>query len=388
MKIAAISDLHLGFRQFDKVSPEGINQREVDVSRTFSRAVDLIIAEAPDLVTVAGDLFHHSHPSNPAIVHAFNEFARLRRALPRAEVIIVSGNHDAPRTADAGNILQLFRSLRMHVVERAAETIELPALDCEILAVPDVVGIERPTLRPSTTRRHRVLLLHGEIAGMVPVRTPHDIDLAALHSGAWSFVHLGHWHVAREVAPGAWYSGSIDYTSSNPWGELAEQAERGVQGKGFLVHDLAVQTTRFVPVPASRPYLDLGPIGCGDLTAAEIDQAIAREVETTFGRLAGAVARVVLLNCERHRLRELDQDALRVYRAEALSFQVVAKPPEAVASLVSVDQAKHTSLEDLLRRAIAERPLSPDIDRDALSGLGARFLATARQTTAPVAVEA
>lgn len=395
MRVAHLADLHIGFRQFDAMAPSGINQREQDVADTLSRTIDAVIAESPDLVVIAGDVFHYSHPSNAATVHAFNAFARLRKALPHAEVVMVAGNHDAPRTSDAGCMLQLFRSLRIHVVERAAETIELPALDCEILAVPDVVGIERPTLRPSTTRRHRVLLLHGEIAGMVPVRTPHDIDVAALHSDAWSVVCLGHWHVAREVAPGAWYSGSIDYTSSNPWGELAEQHERGVQGKGFLVHDFVdglpdgyARVTRFVPVPASRPYLDLGPIWCGELTAAEIDQAIAREVETTFGRLAGAVARVVLLNCERHRLRELDQDALRGYRAEALSFQVVAKPPEAVASLVSVDQAKHTSLEDLLRRAIAERPLSPDIDRDALSGLGARFLAAARQTATPVAVEA
>lgn len=388
MKIAALSDLHLGFRQFDALSPDGINQREADVSNTFTRAIDLVIAEAPDLVTVAGDVFHQSHPSNPAIVHAFNQFARLRKALPATEILVIAGNHDAPRRSDAGCILQLFRSLRIHVVEHAAETIELPALDCEVLAVPDVVGIERPTLRPSTTRRHKVLLLHGEIAGLLPVRTVHDIDAAALHAEAWDVVCLGHWHVAREVAPGAWYSGSLDYTSTNPWGEIAEQAERGVNGKGFLVHDLTARTTRFVPLPASRAFLDLGPIYCGDATAAEIDAAIAREVDTTFGAIDGAVARVVLVDCERHRLRELDQEAIRAYRARALSFQLVTRPPEAVASLVTVEAAKHTSLEALLHRAIAERPLPPDTDRDALLGLGARFLSATRQSAAPVAVEA
>lgn len=388
MKIVHSADWHAGHRQFDKLTEEGLNVREADVAQTITRTVTAIIAEAPDLFVFGGDLFHFSHPSNPAIVHVFNELARLRKALPSCEMVIVSGNHDAPRTADAGNILQLFRSLRIHVVERAAETIELPALDCEVLAVPDVVGIERPTLRPSTTRRHRVLLLHGEIAGMLPVRTAHDIDVAALNAEAWDLIALGHWHVAREVAPRAWYSGSLDYTSTNPWGEIAEQAERGVNGKGFLVHDLAAHTTRFVPLPASRAFLDLGPIHCGDATAAEIDAAIAREVDTTFGKLDGAVARVELVDCERHRLRELDQDAIRAYRARALSFQLVARPPEAVASLVTVEAAKHTSLEALLHRAIAERPLPPDVDRDALTRLGATFLATTRQSAAPVAVEA
>lgn len=393
MRVLHTADIHAGFRQFDALTDDGLNVREHDVAQTLTRAVTAMIAEAPDLLVIGGDVFHQSHPSNPAIVHTFNEMARLRKALPACEIVMVSGNHDAPRTADAGSILQLFRSLRIHVVERAAETIELPALDCEVLAVPDVVGIERPTLRPSTMRRHKVLLLHGEIAGMLPVRTAHDIDAAALHADAWDCICLGHWHVAREVAPGAWYSGSLDYTSTNPWGELAEQAERGVNGKGFLVHDIAAhnlapRTTRFVPVPASRAFLDLGPIHCGDLTAAEIDAAIAREIDTTFGAIDGAVARVVLVDCERHRVRELDQEALRSYRARALSFQLVTRQPEAVASLVTVEAAKHTSLEALLHRAIAERPLPPDLNRDALIGLGARFLATTRQSAAPVAVEA
>ena len=48
----------------------------------------------------------------------------------------------------------------------------------------------------------------------------------------WDYVALGHYHVYRSVAPNAFYSGSLDYTSTNPWGELAEERELGIQGKG------------------------------------------------------------------------------------------------------------------------------------------------------------
>jgi DNA repair exonuclease SbcCD nuclease subunit len=388
MRIAHLADLHLGFRQFDRLAPSGINQREQDVADTFARAIDLVIAQAPDVVVIGGDVFHHSHPSNPATVHAFNGFARLRKALPAAPIVIVAGNHDAPRTSDAGCMLQLFRGLRMHVVERAAEVLVFPELDLEVLAVPDVVGIERPSLRPTTASRHKVLLLHGEIAGMLPVATSHDIAVHELHADAWDVVCLGHWHVAREVAPRCWYSGSIDYTSTNPWGELAEQAERSVRGKGFLVHELTTGETEFVPLPPSRAYVDLGPIDCAALSAAEIDAAIQREVIPELGTIDDAVARLVLTNCPRHRLRELDQDALRALRERALHLQLVPRAPEAAPALVSVEQAKRTSLEVLLRTALTTRDLPPDLDRTELVDAGALFLKRATDATRPVAVEA
>jgi len=388
MRLVHMADLHLGFRQFDRQAPSGINQREQDVAETFVRVIDAVIAEQPQLIVIGGDIFHHSHPSNPATVHAFNGFARLRKALPATEIVMVAGNHDAPRTSDGGCMLQLFRSLRIHVVERAAETIELPALDCEILAVPDVVGIERPELRPSTTRRHRVLLLHGEIAGMVPVRTPHDIDLGALHADAWSYVALGHWHVYREVAPGAYYSGSIDFTSTNPWGEIEEARVRGVPGKGFIVHDIATGGHRFVPVAASRALLDLGPIPCADLTAWNIDGAIQDAVDSSLVPIDGAVVRIVLQDCQRHRLRELNQDAIRALRTRALHVQLVPRVPEVASTSVTMDTAKHTSLEVLLSRALQEREIPPDMNRDALVMAGGRFLKNATRGNAAVAVEA
>ena len=64
MRLVHLSDLHLGFRQYHRQTPAGMNQREADVAATFSRAVDQIIALAPALVVIGGDVFHTVRPTN------------------------------------------------------------------------------------------------------------------------------------------------------------------------------------------------------------------------------------------------------------------------------------------------------------------------------------
>src|SRR5207237_2918062 len=103
MRLVHLSDLHLGYRQYQRLTPTGINQREADVARTFQRAVDRIVELAPELALIAGDVFHTARPTNAAILHAFRQFVRLKTSLPDAIVVIVAGNHDTPRTTETGS---------------------------------------------------------------------------------------------------------------------------------------------------------------------------------------------------------------------------------------------------------------------------------------------
>lgn len=393
MKMVHLADLHLGFRQFDKLAPSGVNQREVDVARTASRAIEQVIAEAPDLIVIGGDVFHQTRPSNPAIVHAFTMFSRLREALPNCEIVAVAGNHDAPRTADAGCILQLFKSLGFHIVERAVEERVFPKLDTYVMCVPDVVGIQRPKLVPGEEGRqftHRVLLMHGEIAGVIRVKTAHDIDPMDLNADAWSYIALGHYHVYREVAPRAYYSGSLDYVSSDPWGEMREQAERGIGGKGFAVHNLATGEHRFVPVQVSRPFVDLPAIDCTGMTARDVDQAIAEAVESSIVAIDNAVVRVVLQQCPRSLARDLNAAAIREYRARALHFQIDVRKPEA--GVVALDTGTGTSrrtVNDVAREYFTACEIPAAVPRADLVNTAMAHLRAAddQATSAPQLVE-
>src|SRR3954470_793131 len=100
MRLVHLSDLHLGYRQYQRLTPGGINQREADVAATFRTAIDRIIALRPSAVVIAGDIFHSVRPTNQAILWAFLQFSRLRQALPDAAIVLVAGNHDIPRLAE------------------------------------------------------------------------------------------------------------------------------------------------------------------------------------------------------------------------------------------------------------------------------------------------
>ncbi|MGV3707586.1 MAG: metallophosphoesterase family protein [Gemmatimonas sp.] len=384
MKLLHFADSHLGFRQFSRQAENGINQREIDVATTFARAVEQMIMHRPDIIVIGGDVFHQSHPTNNAILHANASFRRLRQGLPHIPIIMVSGNHDAPRTADSGCILPLFRDHNITVVQNHVEEFEIPELDLYVMAVPDVIGIERGGLQPRKYAKHRVLLMHGEIAGMIAVSTPQEIPVEDLHADTWSYIALGHYHVYRQVAPNAFYSGSLDYTSTNPWGELIEQDERHVPGKGFIVHDLSTGTHRFQPVGPSRAFEQIATIDCADLKSEDIDTQIRIAVETR-PHFDNGVMRVVLTNCPRHRLRELDQKAIREYRLRALHFQIDCRKPEAQTPTLDLAPSdRRMSLNHTARVFFETCDISPDVNRNAFVTDAMEYLRRADDSLAPV----
>ena len=325
MRLVHLSDIHLGFRQYQRQTPTGINQRETDVAASLRRVIDTVIELHPDIVLIAGDVFHTVRPTNPAILHAFFEFSRLMRMLPDATVVMVAGNHDTPRTAETGCILRLFKPLGITVVDGEAKRIPIDRLDLMILAVPDMQG-KRPLLEPDPSAKYNILLLHGEIEGVLPKygreldRSPMEITREELGADKWDYVALGHYHVYRSVAPNAFYSGSLDYTSTNPWGELAEEREAGIAGKGIIEHDLANKTHTFHPIPPSRPWVDLAPLSGSGLSPAALDEAIREALEKCEGgidekdRAAGRARRAAA-----HPARPGSQGFARV-QAEGAAF--------------------------------------------------------------------
>src|SRR6185437_5022133 len=162
VKLAHIADPHLGARQYHRTTPTGINQREADVAQAFRAAIDGVIAARPEIVVVAGDLFHTVRPTNAAIVFAFRQFQRLREALPESPIVLIAGNHDTPRSSETGSILRLFTELGVTVATDEPRRVVYPALDLSVLAVPHqaLVGGTRPALRPDGTEAYRVLVLH------------------------------------------------------------------------------------------------------------------------------------------------------------------------------------------------------------------------------------
>jgi exonuclease SbcD len=391
MRLVHLSDLHLGYRQYQRLTPTGINQREADVAHTFKRAMDQVIALRPDLILIAGDVFHSSRPSNAAILHAFRQFLRVRAELPDASIVMVAGDHDTPRTTESGSIMGLFEQIGVHVAAAEAKRFTIPERELSVLAVPDVPG-PKPELVPDPGARHNVLVIHADVVDVVP-RFYAELDRAAvqltraeLSTSRWSYTALGHYHVHRRVADNAYYSGSLDYTSLNVWGDKHDEEEYGLTGKGFVEFDLDSGEYTFHRVPGSRDFVELPDIKARDMSVVDLNAAIKKAVEKHKGGIDDKVVRLIVRDVPRAVARELDHRMLREYKRRALSFHLDTRKPDIARRQVAGAPERRASVADVVREQLRARQIPSDLDRDRLVELGMKYLSDADAFPATVAL--
>jgi hypothetical protein len=382
MRLAHLADPHLGFRQFHRLNERGRNQREVDVALAFTRAIDGVIAERPDAVVVAGDLFHAVRPTNSAILHAVQQFHRLRRALDNAPIVVIAGNHDTPRSTDTTSIFGLLHEIGLHVADTSARRFAFPGLDLSIFAVPHQALFETPrvALEPAGPECHQVLVIHGETPGLFgddhSTAEPGGAHLSSDDLRAnWTYVALGHYHVQHQVGARQWYAGALDYCSPNPWGELRAERDSRMKGKGWLLVDLDAGMAQRRPIEAPRRFLDLPWLDANEMAAPELDRLIADSVAVVDGGIAGAVVRQVVRNVARPVARELDHARIRGWKAEALHFQLDLRRPDAsTRQSASGAPGKPETLPETLASYLRERTLPPGIDHGRFVQRGVEML--------------
>lgn len=252
LRIAHFSDTHLGYRNWSHSRSDGTNCREFDVFQSFKAVLDQIIEADPHLVIHAGDFFDKARPSNRTVVsayHALRWFQSVRGGRP---FVLIAGNHDSPRLAESGNILELFATIPgMHVFWKGSTESLLLDSGCEhwkdlpathICAIPHAALVrqslaENPPM-PLTSAAINILVLHG-LANAVraSVKVTSEFDENLLGASRWDYVALGDYHSYQRLDKNMYYPGSTDFTSSNFWDEKAE--------KGWILADLTELTYEF-----------------------------------------------------------------------------------------------------------------------------------------------
>lgn len=379
MIIAHIADLHLGYRAYHRVTARGVNAREADVADAFREAVDAIVRIGPDLMLVAGDVFHTVRPSNSAIAEAFRQFSSLRDRLPDVPIVMIAGNHDSPRSSDTGNILSLFREIpRVEVVTEEAQRVRLEAMGTSVLCLPHnaLARAEEIDLSPDPEAAVNVMMLHGTIAGSAAegkiryVSEYGGVSVTDTDIGPerWDYVALGHYHIATALAPNMWYAGGIERTSTNVWAE-ADGA------KGFVVYDTERRAAIFHPV-RTRPVLDLPRISAAGRAAAEVDEAIEAAVAEIPGGVEGKIVRLVVADIPRHVVRELNHRRIRELKAEALHFHLDPRAPEVNRVVGSGAPMRRQTLQEQVEGYLTRHwtPSSDAIDRARLVELARGYL--------------
>ena len=391
MKLAHLADLHLGFRQFDRQTSKGANQREVDIAEAFKRAVDDILEQQPDLIVIAGDLFHSVRPTNAAILYCFRQLHRVRAGLPNVPIVIIAGEHDTPRSTETGSILRLYEALGVEIAVEDARRIVFPKLDCAVLAVPQqsLLKADRPALRPEPGGpTFNILVTHGRYGGLGEERGTveyggAELTRELLAPEKWDYIALGHYHTAQGVAANAWYAGSLEYLPPNPWGQLQddEDAAKGKKrraGKGYLLVELPGARVTFRPIEPTRRHIDLPFIQGAGLNARELDAAIAERAGAA--KIDDQIVRLVVWDVERATARDLDHAAIRALKARALNFQLDLRRPQAqrlAGASAGAGGARRQSLTDTVRDFLGRRPLDAELNRETFVKLGVDYLEAA-----------
>ena len=383
MKIAHLADLHLGYRAYHRITSRGINQREADVADAFRHCVRRVIDLRPDLVLIAGDVFHTVRPSNTAIAEAFRQLCVLTESLRGVPVVMIAGNHDSPRSADTGNILSLFREIdNVRVVYDECSPVRLDEIDTTVLCLPHVaLAVDHQTrMDPDPKSAHNVLMLHGTIAG---AEADEKLRYVTEYGGAvvqdtdvgpdrWTYVALGHYHIATELAPNMWYPGGIERTSANIW------MEKGP--KGFLIYDTDAGEARLEPVD-TREIIDLPWIDGQGLGAEEVDGRILAAVERIPDGVHGKMVRMVVTDVPRNVVRELNHRRIREWKAEALHFHLDARPPEVRRRSASGAPARRQTIREQVESWLQHtwKPSRAGIDGGRLVKMGGEYIDVAEE---------
>lgn len=372
MKIAHLSDLHLGYRAYNRLAPGGINIRERDVARAFRSVVDRVIDAEPQLIVVAGDVFHSVRPSNSSIADAFHHFARLSAKLPDSRIVIIGGDHDTPRSVESGSILRLFREIpNVRVVDQGMEVVQLPELDANVKAVSHTGMMSNPFLKPEGDAGTNVLVLHGA-HDQETLSAFHDYSgilfhVSELHPELWDYVALGHYHEFESIKDNVVYAGAIERTSNNIWREKA--------AKGFVLFDSESREVEHVAID-TRPVIDLKPISSANQhTTDGLNAEIRKRVEAIRDGVKDKIVRLVIYDLPREMLRDLDHRFIRECKAQALHFQLDTKRPQ-TARAVAGERGRYQTLEQELEAFILHQwhPGSKEVAKERVLELAQKYL--------------
>ncbi|KUK43799.1 MAG: exonuclease SbcCD subunit D [Methanothrix sp.] len=366
MKIVHMADSHLGFSAYGRVDRWGRNQREEMIYQGFGEIIEKIIDLAPDAVVHAGDVFHHVRPRIRPLYVFKQSLERLTEAgIP---VIIISGNHDAPKSYAAQSPFTLFEGMEgVHIAHHYRyERFEIDG--CQFHCIPFCLGPEDyleefrkvQEFRMESSPGRDVLVMHGLVEALWDRRLrtvgEHELKESFL-KGDFSYIALGHYHGQAQVAQNAWYSGSVEYFR---FGEAKDD-------KGLLLVDLDSGRVEQIPV-RERYMIDLDPVDCAGLSSREIEEAVAAVCDDVG--LKDKIVRLRLKDASREAYRSLRQRFIGELKNQALHLEIL---PEFKEDLPIIEtepmDSKELPLEfkKFIEGEAAEGGIPPTIKEDVVS---------------------
>jgi DNA repair exonuclease SbcCD nuclease subunit len=327
MRFIHFADTHLGYSDYSKVDAVyGVNRREQDFYDAWWRVIKAIVAEKPDFVVHAGDLFQSPRPNNRAIAVALEGLSQLAEA--NIPFVVVAGNHSTPRIRAWGNIFEALSVLPnvqacyQGRYEKFVIRHPISGKSCVIHCLPHCslsAELEKAyaELHIDSTASWNMLVAHG---GWRSAKGDNGLerrmgefneqfleDPETRYGIQFDYIALGHYHRHLAINDHTFYSGSTERTSFNEAGYTS----------GYIRGDLERRAWEYVMIP-SRPMRRLQPLDC----AGKTPQEIMRTLEHHAGaEIHDALISLELQNLARDTYLQLDLGAVDQLFAAAFHFE-------------------------------------------------------------------
>lgn len=376
MKIVHLADLHLGYRSYNKLDENGFNLRELDVIEAFRESLRLINDIKPDLIIIAGDVFHKPRPSNLTLFQTIHRFHVFRKYC-KAPIVIVSGNHESVKSLESGNVLSILEKTteNLFVIDGTIKELEFKDLQILFVGVPynALPELENKTLIPDKNYKYNILSMHCSYDSVkCPELSKHGseelIDSDKINGSQWDYVALGHYHKFTELEENIYYSGAIERTSSNVWQEAKDP-------KGFIEYNLETKKIKFHKLETPRKVFDIKRIDAGSLTAEEINLRIEEEV-LKIKDFENSIVRITLENIDPLAIRNLDYKKIREYRKKAVHFMInfIKKDQNLIFDKEGNSIEKRKNLNESLEEELKIFELAQGLSQEKFNSLAKEYL--------------
>ena len=248
VRIAHLSDTHLGYRQYN------LEERELDIYEVMDEIADKILDERVDIVIHSGDLFDSYRPPAQAY-YCLKNF--LRKLEGKTKIFSILGDHDIPKRRGMPPH-RLFED-KIKILGLGEAEYKLEKLNGQEILIAGISNVTRRysdflvrELKKLDTIAEKhdesILIIHQAIDKFLPFEGVYEIRLEDLPRN-FSYYALGHIHSRIRASFGR---GELAYAGSP---EILRRDEIGSwreRGKGFYVVDIEKDSVSVSEINVSK----------------------------------------------------------------------------------------------------------------------------------------
>ena len=304
MRILQTSDNHLGQVAYSKLDPEtGLNARALDYLNAFRSTVKMALNERVDVFVIAGDLFTTTTPHPYYIL----EVTRMLKRLSKIGImtLIVSGNHETPKTVSGLNPLAILSEIDNVFVATEPSTFILGRYDFVCVPAPskfDDVSSKFPALLDTalekSTSDKKILVAHIPVEGaqqgseqLVEPFAGEYVKLSQIPN-QFSYVALGHMHKFQQIQNTL----PIFYSGSSERFDFGEENDDKFALLVELEEGIKVKPVR-LPI---RKMITVIDFDCSGSSGSKIEKFVLDSIELRTKELKNALVRIKLENIDIH----------------------------------------------------------------------------------------